>query len=305
MTITELLNAEHPVRKSWAQKSEFCAWFIAWAKEQGYDAREESKGFNTNVVVGDPETAKVLVTAHYDTPPVMPVPNFITPCNVPMFLLYQVGMVALIFLAVAGVAALTGYLSKDAAAARFSARVGAWVIFGLLMFGPANRHNVNDNSSGVAAVMETMTRLPEDARGKVCFVLFDNEEKGMLGSARFASLHKRVKKETLVVNLDCVGDGENVLLLGNKRTRALPQWPLLTAAMYAQTGRTLVLQDMEKAIYPSDQANFKLGAAMCACKKARVIGYYCDKIHTRHDKTCEQANMDFIAGGLTQFIERL
>ena len=41
------------------------------------------------------------------------------------------------------------------------------------------------------------------------------------------------------------------------------------------------------------------------CNKKPVIGYYCDKIHTGKDTVCEQVNLDFIAGGLSDFVARL
>ena len=54
----------------------------------------------------------------------------------------------------------------------------------LMMFGPANRHNSNDNTSGVITVLEIMSTLPENLRDKVCFVLFDLEEAGLTVSDR-------------------------------------------------------------------------------------------------------------------------
>jgi hypothetical protein len=42
-----------------------------------------------------------------------------------------------------------------------------------------------------------------------------------------------------------------------------------------------------------------------ACRVGKVIGYYCDKIHTSKDTVCDQINLDFIAGGLSDFITKL
>jgi len=173
------------------------------------------------------------------------------------------------------------------------------------MFGPANKNNVNDNTSGVAAVMELMQRLPAEQRGKAAFILFDNEEKGMLGSSAYASSHKAVKKDKLIINMDCVGDGENVLFFANKKTRSLAAFPLLEEAMQGAKGRNFLMNKLENCVYPSDQSQFKHGIAVCACNKMKVIGYYCDKIHTKKDTVCEQENLDFIANGLAQFVDML
>lgn len=314
MSIIETLVEKFPIRKSKAQKEAFRAWFIGWAQEQGYAAQTESvrnMAMCHNVVVGDPETAQVTFTAHYDTPAGMILPNIITPCNVPVWLLYQIVM-SVVLLApgiILGACAgwLGSYLSPEAgfAIGYFTTMILMIATLALMMAGPANRNCVNDNTSGVAAVMELMQRLTPEQRGKAAFILFDNEELGMLGSSAYATKHKGVKQEKLLINMDCVGDGENVLFFANKHVRALPAYPALDAAMGKQTGRNYLMNRMEKCVYPSDQANFRHGVAVCACNRAKIIGYYCDKIHTKKDTVCEQANLDFLAGGLAEFVQNL
>ena len=314
MSIIETLLQQHPVRKSKAQKAAFREWFVGWAKEQGYTAQVES-GWNLatchNIVVGAPENAEVTYTAHYDTQPVMIVPNFITPCNVLIYIAYQLILCVVLFAAPMLLGALAGWLVglinvvAGILAGGFTSTGGMIAVMALMLFGPANKHCANDNTSGVAAVMELMQRLPQEQRGKAAFILFDNEELGLLGSSAYASKHKAVKKDKLIINMDCVGDGENILFFANKRTRELPCFPALESAMAEQTGRDFVMNQMEKCVYPSDQASFRHGIAVCACNRAKVIGYYCDKIHTKKDTICEQANLDFLAAGLADFTSRL
>ena len=180
-----------------------------------------------------------------------------------------------------------------------------YALFFLLFRGFSNPHNQNDNTSGVAAVMELMQRIPAEQRAKTAFILFDNEEKGMLGSSAYASSHKAVKREKLIINMDCVGDGEHVLFFANKKTRSLESFPKLEAAMQSAQGRNFMMNKMEKCVYPSDQSQFKHGIAVCASNKMPVIGYYCDKIHTKKDTVCEQVNLDFLAQGLSDFVSQL
>ena len=316
MSIIETMVEKFPIRKSGKQKQDFREWFIGWAGEQGFTAEAtKPKGIfrSSNVVVGDPETAEVIFTAHYDTPAAMPLPNFITPRNVLVYLLYQLLLVPILLFPGALAGALTGHILRvltDNAilASEIGGLVGfisVYVTLGIFMFGPANKNNVNDNTSGVAAVMELMSRLPEEQRAKVAFILFDNEEKGLLGSAAYASSHKEVKKNKLVINMDCVGDGESVMFFANKKTRALESFPKLEEAMHDASGRNYIMNKMESCIYPSDQSQFKLGIAVCACNKMPVIGYYCDKIHTKKDTICEQVNLDFLADGLSDFVSKL
>ena len=99
------VNARFPVRKSKVQK----------AQEMGYAARmEENKAIctNRNIVVGDVDKAKVLVTAHYDTPATVGLPNLMLPMNRPMFYLVQaliaLVMVVFIFIPTGIVKKLTG-----------------------------------------------------------------------------------------------------------------------------------------------------------------------------------------------------
>ena len=316
MSIIETLVEKFPIRKSGKQKAAFRDWFIGWAREQGYIAEAtKPKGFfrSSNVVVGDPETAEVTFTAHFDTPACMFVPNFITPRNVLVYILYQLLIVPILLLPGALTGALLGHILRvvtDNAelASQFGGLAGfvmIYVVLGIMMFGPANRNNVNDNTSGVAAVMELMLRIPAEQRAKTAFILFDNEEKGMLGSSSYASSHKEVKKNKLIINMDCVGDGENVLFFANKKTRSLEVFPKLEDAMQSAQGRHFMMNKMESSVYPSDQSQFKHGIAVCACNRIPVIGYYCDKIHTKKDTVCEQVNLDFLAQGLSDFVSKL
>ncbi len=271
----------------------------------GYDAKAEWSLGSNNVVIGNPETAEAVFTAHYDTPPVMPFPNLITPRNILFYIIYNIGIVLVLLAVCLGIDVLIATLTGNSEARPNIGMVLYFAALFLMLLGPANKNNVNDNTSGVAAVFELMARIPAEQRGKVAFILFDNEEKGMRGSGAYAKEHKTVKKEKLIINMDCVGDGENILFFTNRKTRALPSYEKLVSTMEAQVGRNLLMNKMEGCIYPSDQSQFKYGIAVCACKKAKVIGYYCDKIHTKKDTVCEQENLDFIANGLARFVDLL
>jgi len=301
MSFIESLVQNYPIRKTKTQKEAFRQWFEQEAAKLGYEARSEKNGGNYNVVAGDPETAAVTFTAHYDTPAVMPFPNFITPKNVLAYILFQLVLVLVILAVAFGSAFLVVRLTKLPLLGSSISMLVCFLLLGLMMFGPANKNCTNDNSSGVAAVMEIMSRMPEAQRSRAAFILFDNEEKGLLGSSAYASKHKQVQKNKLLINLDCVGDGEHIFFFANRKTRKLPAYALLEEAMKAQEGRQLHMEKLESSVYPSDQANFKLGIAVCACNKMKVLGYYLDKIHTAKDTVCHQENMDFLGEGLSRF----
>ena len=92
-TIIETLVEKFPVRRKKAQKEAFRTWFREQSEAMGYTAVADEKGLSRNIVVGDPEKADVIFTAHYDTPAVMPLPNLITPTRPGIYVLYQFGMI--------------------------------------------------------------------------------------------------------------------------------------------------------------------------------------------------------------------
>lgn len=260
------VDARFPVRKSKVQKAQFRQYVLQKAQEMGYTARmEENKAIctNRNIVVGDVDKAKVLVTAHYDTPATVGLPNVMLPMNRPMFYLVQ---------ALIGLYCLMMYL---------------------LLAGVPNPHNVNDNTSGVCGVLALMESFAAEKPEEIAFVLFDNEEKGLLGASGLAKAHKQAAKETLVLNLDCIGVGEAMLMLVPKAARE--KYPALGETARKSSGIPVVLGDMEKCNFSSDQKHFKLGVGICACRKKKHVGWYCSKIHTKHDTTYDEITLQGVA----------
>ena len=302
------IMAEMQVRKSRKQKENFRAWLCGELETAGYTPQVE-KGFAArNVVVGDPDKAKVLLTAHYDTQPVLPVPNFITPRNPFFFVLYQVLIVLPLFVAIAVV---------EGVLLAFAPKAVLWWLMPLasmviciffmwwIMDGKANKHTANDNTSGVLTLVETALALPEEHRERVCFVFFDNEEKGMFGSAAFARKHRQVKKNTTVLNFDCVSDGDSIqFFLQRKLKKDETALKRIEAAFLPDRGKDVqVVRGF--SMYPSDNANFRCGAGVCALKHKKIIGYYMDRIHTSKDTVLDEANIALLRDGCLRYIDEL
>ena len=58
------------IRRKKQQKLAFADAGLDYARNRGYCARvEEEKRGVRNIVIGEPDSAKYLITAHYDTPP--------------------------------------------------------------------------------------------------------------------------------------------------------------------------------------------------------------------------------------------
>ncbi len=292
-----------PVRKTKRQKQAFRDAVRAYAQSLGYESRVEKGSFGSrNLVIGDPERASYLITAHYDTCARLPFPNYTFPCNFWIFLAWQAAVTALIFGVVFAVTAAVELLTSSQALGSAASLLSIWVILALVYVGPANLSNVNDNSSGVITALEIARTLPENQRNKVCFVLFDLEEAGLLGSASYRSAHKKETDRQLVINLDCVGDGDYLTMFP---TGGLKKDRKKLTSLYKACGyfgkKSLLLKEKGFAFYPSDQTNFPYGVGVCALQKGKRA-LYLGRIHTPKDTILEQTNVNLLRAALVSFV---
>jgi hypothetical protein len=308
---TKVIFEKYQVRKNKKQKAAFREYVKEIADRYGYECKVEKGSFGArNIVIGNPDTAKVLYTAHYDTCPRLPFPNFITPKNFLIYLLYQLLILGLFF----AVALAGGFLSgviiallpiDEDIAYELIACVPMliyWVLLSLILDGPANKHTANDNTSGVTTVLDIMAELPQDQRGKVAFVLFDLEEVGLFGSSSFASKHKAIKKNALVINFDCVSDGETMLFALKRTTVKYAE--LLEKAFISTPDVTVDIA--KKAFYPSDNVSFNGGIGVAALKKSKRFGMlYMDRIHTNKDVIYREENIRFLTEGAIKLAQLL
>ena len=293
---------QFPVRKTKAQKEAFRDAVQEYAKSIGYECTVERRNLSCqNVLFGDPENAKYLMTAHYDTCARLPFPNFIMPCNAPVFILCQIGKWLTIALVSVAISVLSGLLLGEwsiTSAAILS--VAAMIL--LALFGPANKHNANDNTSGVVTLLEIMRTMPENQRGRICFVLFDQEEAGLIGSSFYRSRHRKASDSQMVLNLDCVGDGDHIRMFPTKN---LKKDRRKLTSLYKACGyfgkKNVLVHEKGFGIYPSDQMHFPYGVGICALKKSK-FGLYVGKIHTSKDTVLDETNVNILRAALTSFI---
>lgn len=293
----------YPVRKSKKQKQAFRADVAQWLQNLGYPVCEEEGSFHScNLVIGDPQRARYLVTAHYDTCARLPFPNLITPCNFWTFLLYQIFICLMLMLPALAVGGLVGYLLHSFDIGYFLFVVLLWAAIVLMLIGPANSSNVNDNTSGVVTLLEIARSIPELHRKNVCFVLFDLEEAGLIGSASYKKKHKREIPNQLVLNLDCVGEGDDIYFfptakLKKSKERLAPLQKL--AGGYGK--KSIAVRTKGFSIFPSDQSNFPYGVGICALKRGRA-GLYLSRIHTPRDIVLDETNVNILRAALTTLI---
>lgn len=295
---------QFPVRKSKKQKQAFRDAVQSYCAELCYETRVEkgSLGVN-NLIIGDPTRAKYLVTAHYDTCARLPFPNLITPCNFLTFILYQLFTVVVMFafMAVFGVAVWGITKNEDLA---FSvAYVMLWIFLILMMVGPANKHNANDNTSGVVTLLEIARTMPGNQRNKVAFVLFDLEEAGLIGSSAYRKAHKAETDNQVILNLDCVGDGKEIVFFPTKKLRKdQNKLQPLRKCVGIFGDRSIAIREKGFSVYPSDQKNFPYGAGIAAFNRKKGVGLYCSRIHTHKDTILEETNVNILRAALTTLI---
>lgn len=295
---------QYPVRKSKKQKQAFREDVMAYAQSLGYGVRAEKGSWHSqNLILGDPEGAKYLVTAHYDTCAQMVLPNFITPCNPVIYILYQLLIVGLMILAAFLVGLGAQLLTGDPDWLFTGAYISYWVVLVMMLCGPANKHNVNDNTSGVVTLLEIAATLPQNQRSKVAFVLFDLEEAGLLGSSAYRKAHKVQTNRQIVLNLDCVGDGDELVLFPTKKLKKEPEKLNVLRPACGRFGKkSISLRDKGFFMYPSDQKNFPYGVGIAALRRKKGIGLYCSRIHTNRDTILEVTNVNLLRAALITLI---
>ena len=302
--LSETILAKWQVRKTKSQKTAF----IEFMQSQIPGLRVEQGGFgnNRNLVLGDVKTADVILGAHYDTCARLFFPNFLPPKNILLYLGYTL-LICIPFAAVAVLINALLHLATDDFLITYWGTFLPTMALAFYMFmgGRPNPHTANDNTSGVITLCELWAAMTEEQRAKTAFVFFDNEENGLLGSAFFRKLHKKDGLDRkLMVNFDCVSDGDHMLFVLNRSA-----WKVyggdFAAAFPATAEKSVYIESSSTALYPSDQANFPVAVGVAAMKKKRFVGLYMDRIHTVRDTVFQRENIEYLTAGTLRLVDRI
>lgn len=290
--LSQTILEQYQIRKTKSQKQAF----IDLMKAHHPDLQIQEGGFpqSRNLIIGDVENAKVILAAHYDTCPRFPLPNFITPKNPILSILYSVAVLLPVFLLVYLLNLLIGVFTDSYWVHYWISLVFYFSFLYFLLAGPANKHTANDNTSGVITLCEILARATEDDLKKAAFVFFDNEEIGLIGSSMFRKKYKKQTQDKLLINFDCVSDGDNILLAVSKNARASYS-ENIQDNFCSSDNKRILFEKAEKIYYPSDQMGFKNTIAVAALKHHRFWGYYMDRIHTSKDTVFDVENIDFLS----------
>ena len=305
MTYLDYINTTYPIRRTKEEKKSFQNFVL----EKFPQAKTETTadGKNENIVIGDPLTAKVVCTAHYDTPMHSLFPNIMIPRNKAVFLLYQFLPVTIsLILSLTPVFVINSFypLSREQMCLIFL--VLYYGLYFLMFRARKNPNNHNDNTSGVSLVLTLAEKLPANQAEKVAFILFDNEEKGKKGSKAYVKDHKETMEEKFLLNFDCVANGDNILFAYMEKAESSEEYALLQ--------KVFATEETEKEgfythFYPikatdsnSDHKSFPKGIGCMAYKKSKKGLLYTPYIHTPKDVVAKNENIEFLAARMQEFL---
>lgn len=311
MNYLDFLNRSYPVRRTAKEKEAFRTAIQEHLVGKGINARVErtADGKNENIVIGDVSTARVVCTAHYDTPAASLFPNLMIPRNTLLFYLYQfVPIVLLLVIALTGGFLTAASLPDQTCFMQVFLLIYLVIYYGLyiLLYRVfKNPNNCNDNTSGVATILTVLDSLSAEERSKFAFILFDNEEKGKKGSKAYAKDHKDMMQERLVVNFDCVGNGEHMIFIAMKDAEKLGVYRKLCESFADHGKYHTYFYPIKGSQSNSDYKNFPCGIGCMACRKSKRGVFYTPNIHTPRDTVASYENIQFLSDGMKRFAKTL
>ena len=267
------ITRDYPVRRKAQEKENMRTYLMGQLRALGYDAKLNDCGKAVNVIAGDPERASILYAAHYDTPLREPLPAILCPTRPVTYLLYQ---------------ALTPVLALVLC---FAVSLG-------VKYGPSEKNNVNANTSGVAALLRTAEQLTPRYRNDVCFLFLDGGSDNMRGAKGFRKRYPSAKEKP-VLCLDCVGSGDELLILPGKGARWNGELLDAINSSFENSERKTCYDKVDGLVhFPGDQRAFRQGIAVCAVRRVPGFGrFICP---TGKDNRIDDENLELLSRGLVK-----
>ena len=294
------INEFYPIRRTKKEKEAFRNYVLEEAKTTNYEVEIETldNKYN-NIIIGNLEEAKIIFTAHYDTPATSIIPNLMMPRNKLLTMIYHLGIPIILSLLCLLIASLiASFMSVEMRYTIMLYLILYLCSYYILFRCFKNKNNKNDNTSGVSFILSLIS---ECDKKDIAFVLFDDEEKGLLGSKAFSKKHKDILKEKLIINFDCVGNGNNMIFISKKGAEKHKLFNKLNETIKSNNEFNVLFYSIDGSISNSDYKNFDNGISVMACKKHKNI-YYTNKIHTNKDTEASTKNINFLVENIMNFI---
>lgn len=112
-------------------------------------------------------------------------------------------------------------------------------------------------------------------------------------------------KDKLVINLDCVGNGEHIIIISKELAMKNKNYLILKNNLINNEKYQVHYYSNKEGKANSDQKSFEQGIGIMACKQNKIVGYYTSKIHTNKDTIVSEENIEYLTEKLTNFINKL
>jgi hypothetical protein len=295
---------EFQVRRTNQQKENFRTYMRSVFQDKyqyNDDPIKIGKKEHSNIIIGDIEKADIILTAHYDTPRIMPplirhciIKNKLLKC---LFSIYKI-IILLLYIPIPFIFALK---LCSIIGLQFEVSFVLALLFPLflylyvLLFLPTNKSNYNDNTSGIITLLETAMYIPVEYRSNVAFILFDNEEKGLRGAKAFKKKNPEISDNKIFVNYDCVAVGSNIILSIKKDVYSDNELnSILTNSFITNNNFTFYLNQYTQFKMGSDYKVFRKSVGIVALKKNKVGVLYLNNLHSRKDINFDINNIDVL-----------
>lgn len=297
------------IRNTNDEKSLFREFIKTKMNESGYDLNEHNGNCHGSInLYFIPDKCEVIFTAHYDTPNkpisfiVYPFLKFCQKIAGGFLSLIPFIIFLLLFLFITD--------TFNVKLIQYLAGIDFLLLIVSLKFPKQytkNKHNMNDNTSGVVTLLYLASILR--ANPKAGFIFFDNEENWLLGSKEFAKEFynsNNTFSEKVLINLDCVsGTSMNDIIVISKfikNARTLPTINTIISKLKESTKYKLVVKNKYSN---SDYLSFKSNSSISIglFKPCYLSGYYLENIPSEKDVILDLNNIKNLSHLLIDSLE--
>ncbi len=257
-----------------------------------------------NIIVGDLKSAKYVICAHYDTTPRLPM---IIERNYAFCHLW-LELLSLILGGVIG-ALIMIFLKKYFVLGFIPMALGLYGFLRISGIIPWTRgFSYNDNTSGILTLLNLMSDY-KTFKNEVAYVFIDGKEKGLRGSKL---LNKMMVEQRMITTkedkkfffIDSVGLGRDFAISWYRETKFV--WQLKEVfEKFSKKGYSITLKEDSK-LDVNDYLSFKRydhASITCFNDVKETGGYYKSGIKPKRDDHIEEANIEFLAMIIREFIE--
>lgn len=284
-----------------AEKQEFLGFLKSKLLSLGFQTHEINAGFckTTHLETLTKEVPEIILLAHYDTSTTLPLWfEGIMRVSGHTRNLITVLLIILIFQLVA----LTNI---------------PWIIGSLqiilissllipILFIP-NKHTMNDNTSGVFALLLLAEKLKGNPalKEKVKLVFTDNEEKSLIGSMQLKKYWNKINfpwRNAQIISVDSIGRGDNAVISYNFNDHLAKE---LAKSIHTDSEK---IKTINMGISPfSDAWVFsKQGAVNINMMNKSLLpgGYYIKNIHCKRDREISMENVLMVVNSLDSYLRK-